>query len=299
LRRGTFVVASILTVIALSQVAAANVDIDMPDKHISLSLPPSWSYERNASIDGETFDLEFESPVLRTSIAMGLLSSETWIGNVSYDRLQSTYDISINFAETEEGVERIDEITPASNTIVSGFKAVDGLIKVTYTSALGLYERMIFIASDGWNLGWVLIIGCLEVDYGVYSEHFDSIVSSIAIEDEPAEEGDSGPSPLSLLFPMIAGACVAAAAVAVLFLLRGRKKEEANLVDPLDAYSAPDEPASIQVISPESPTQQFPPPTVPPAQPEQTSGSPPKVKIQRTLKKSVSETRSGDQPPQT
>jgi hypothetical protein len=297
MRKAPMAIAVIIAVATLSQTAAAETTLDVSNRHISLAIPSGWTYELNVSMGEGVADLEFESPVLGTSIAMGLLVSESWIGAATYDKLQNQFTIAVNSADDDD-VLSVTVVSPAVNTTIDGMMAIDGRIDLAYSSS-DVIERVVIIASDGWDMSWGFILAALDTDYSIYSGFFDSILSSIAIDEEPAGQGGTSPSS-SLFVPMIAGGCAGAAAVAVLILIRAKKKgaEEEAQEDLLEVHSAPDVPIAIQVVSPESPTQPSHPPSAFSAQPSQASIDTPKPKTRRTLKKSSSQTEPVDQPPQ-
>ena len=207
------VVAAILA--SPSWSASAGTLVDLPDKHISIEMPSGWTAQRNQSSGGIIYDLEIEGPG-PGGIPYGLLFVDFWPGVVT--------DASL-YAETERAVDEVREdpecmdfgfVSIPQNLTINGMKANAVTIQVSFSGPM-VRERLIMMASDGWNLGYGLVVACPDSEYSSYASDIQSIENSITIDPKDV-------SGTSMLIVVGLGVVVVAVIVIVIVLLLMKKK---------------------------------------------------------------------------
>lgn len=230
--------------------AAASTVVRMSDLKISIEIPTGWTYQRNASSGGITYDLEVQGPSSGGFRPFGLMSHRDWPGTVSDSTLWAEMNKDLGDARADPDISSVTVVSPATNTSINGVKASDMTVTMVISGVL-VKEREVILASSSWHLAWNLVIAVLGSQWNNYSSNLDSIINSLTVNEKATAELST-----SLIIGIIVGV-VAVVVIVILVAMRGKKK--AALIPP---QMPPLQPSMQPPLQP--PTQ---PPAPPPASP--------------------------------
>lgn len=200
--------------------------VRMSDLHISLELPADWTYERNVSSGGITYDCSIEGPLFAGFRPYGLLDHISWPGSVSDSTLWAEIESEIDDAREDPEITYTAIVSVPTNGTINGVKCCDMIMDMT-TSGVTLRGRMVVLASDSWNMGWKLIVAVVDYDWSTYSAQVNSIFNSITVTEK--DEADIS----MVLIGGIALAVVVVIIVVAVVMMRARdKREEQNALQP-------------------------------------------------------------------
>ncbi len=245
MRVGIVVLALAASLLAVPLNASAATTLNMSDLHISLTIPTGWTYERNASSGGVTYDLELQGPLSGGYQPYGLMDHTSWPGTVSNSTLWAEMKDEKDDMRNDPEASYFTILSAAKNGTINGIKSNDMTIQVTY-SGLTITERLVVLANGDWNMGWKLVVATVSSQWSTYSDVVDSIINSLTVAEH------TGGAEMSMaLLGAIALVVVVVVVVVVVFVMRGRgKKEEPTPYTPAPT-SAP--PRVQQVYSPPPP----------------------------------------------
>jgi len=228
-------------VLLASAGSSAATTVRMSHIHATLELPAGWTYERNVTSDGELYDLEMQA-IVGEKLAYGLLGHSEWTKLVTNNTLWAEIKVGMNEMEEDPEVTDFVVVIPAVNRTINGVMACQADVKIWMGGEI-IRERMVVLASDGWDMGWGMVLACLEQDWTGFSSQITSIIESFTIDDAPKGMEVSG----MLMVAGTAAGAIAVAAVVALVVMRRRRG-----------------PAEMPVSPP--PVLQEPPPPPPPSQ---------------------------------
>ena len=261
------IVLSILILSCLSTVSA-ETDVRIENKHITITLPAGWNYERNVTNDGDFYDLEFASPARGLVPAQGTLLTDAWTKAVNNLTLYVEMQATISYVKNSPVFTSVTIISAPQNRTINGMMAIDATIHTITTESIDMRERVVIMASNGWNLAWAVVFATLDSEYSLYGSDINSIIDSMIVDAEPGNplQNMSG----AILIGGIAGATAIAIIVAVIIRnSRKKKSQEAqqmqyNQLQPIQysQYTQPQSPPPIMPIAEA--------PSTPPVAPSET-----------------------------
>jgi hypothetical protein len=203
--------------------AAASTVVNLSDLNISIEIPTGWTYERNASSGGITYDLQVQGPSSGGFRPFGLMAHEDWPGTVSDSTLWAQMKKDLGDIRAESGISSVIVVSPATNITINGVKGCD-MILTLMTSGVLVEEREVILASSSWHMAWSLVVAVVGSQWNSYSSNVNSMVNSLTVNERAAAE-----LPTSLMIGILVGV-VAVVVVIVLVVMRGKKK--AALIPP-------------------------------------------------------------------
>ena len=222
MRTSIVVLGLMAALFAVPLTSSAATLVNMNDLHISIELPTGWTYERNASTGGVTYDLEIQGPTSGSFQPYGLMDHRSWPGSVSNSTLWAEMENELDDVREDPEVTSVVMISVAVNSTINGVTCNDMTIDLDY-SGTTVRERLVVLASDDWNMGWKLGIACVSSQWSTYSSQIDTIINSLTVAEKPPSNSSA-----LLLGVGIVLAVVIVIAV-VLLVMRGRKKPEPGL----------------------------------------------------------------------
>jgi len=223
-------------VLLVSAGSSAAMTVRMSDIHATLELPAGWTYERNVTSGGELYDLEMQT-VVGGKIVYGLLTHTPWPKLVTNNTLWAWMQVEMNEIVEDPEITDFVVASPAVNRTINGVMACQGDVKVWMGGEV-IRERLVVLASDGWDMGWGLGLATLDQYWTEFSFQITSIMESFTVDEAPEGLEMSG-------MLIVAGVAVAAAVVAVviaLLVMRGRRGPAEIPVPPPPPAQEPPQP---------------------------------------------------------
>ena len=216
----------LFSVCALMLLPVASVQgtiVNLPDKHVSIDVPADWTWQRNYTIVGVTYDLWIEGPVSGGHKPVATLLIFPWPGSITDDTLYAQMTYSIDELKTSYGSANVQVVSEPVNTTLNGERASDATVLVT-ASGVTIRERCVIVASGAWKLGYGLALAVVDVQWSNYSATFSTIVNSLTVAEKEKTAG-------GLLMPVIIGiGLVVVVVIITVVLLAVRKKNQAAAI---------------------------------------------------------------------
>jgi len=220
LRKSTVIVLALIGTICMVAAPAQAGVVGVSSVHATLTLPTGWTYQRNYSDSGLTYDLYIESPAGAAG-AIGMFGHEVQSKSLNSEQLWQDLQSEMESA----GFTSFTYSVSPRNITVGGLPACDATISVS-TGMVTVFERFTIAFSDDWNLVYVFVFAAASMTWSSYSSSIDSIVTSFSVEEKVG--GDS--SNMFVLIGLVV--VIVAVVVVVVLLLMRRKKPEPAMVPP-------------------------------------------------------------------
>lgn len=156
--------------------------VNLSDMHVSIDVPVGWTWQRNYTIVGVTYDLWMEGPVSGGYIPVGSLLIGPWLGVITDGTLYAEMAHAIDALETVYGSSNVQIISAPLNTTINGEKASDATISVT-SSGVTIKERLVIVVSDALMQEYGLALAVVDDQWPIYSATFSAIVNSLTIAE--------------------------------------------------------------------------------------------------------------------
>jgi hypothetical protein len=209
----------------LATSASAYSEVRLPEKHVSVQLPSGWQYSEDASVDGVTYDLEFSGPSSLGHVPHGYLLSWTWSSPVTSEALTAELQAYLDEVSGNPSYSDFYMDSDIADRTLNGVTSVDASFFVGIgdleTDGYYLYERVVLVVSENWDMAWRLNVSVVEGMFLSYSITIKNIINSLTIDEE-----DSGSS---LIWLPLAVIVVVVIAAAVMLWRWGHRRDAAPL----------------------------------------------------------------------
>lgn len=217
------VVGALCLVASSSQAAVVAVST----AHVTVDVPVGWTYDRNYSDAGTTYDLYIESPGGVLSGVIGFFAHTVQSEDLNTEELWNELQVEL------EGLGYIGYtyIVAPRNITIGGLPASDATISI-FSGMITLYSRVTVAYSADWHYVYMFIFAGTSDSWSTYSSGVDSFITSLEVEEKAG--GDS-----SMLYIAIGAIVVVVVIVVVLLLVMRRKKQEPTMFPPPSAQAPP------------------------------------------------------------
>ena len=208
----------------------AGTAIDMPDLHVSITVPDGWSYQRNVTVGGAFYDVAMNTTALGSYRAVAYMQVLNWTGAVTEGSLYDQAAMVLHDLERNYTL-GFSMVSPPENITIDGLRAIEFTLRLNAGST-NVTERVVIIASENLGLAWIMYLAAPESMFGSVSADLDAAEAGISPEHTERN---------SEVWLLVVGIVIAAAAVAAvlgLLLLRKRRGKTPQEFPPMGPPSA-------------------------------------------------------------
>ena len=220
-------------------VSAQGTTVNIAYKHVSLELPSDWTYQRNYSQGGLTYDLYMEGPNDGSLISpTGLLMMSAWLGEVSQSSIWTSYKIELDDMRTSPDITGFTVVSVPENKTIGGLPAIDSTVRWTQMG-VSVESRLVIAVSADWDLEYDIVFIDEASDWSASSADINSIVNSFAVEQKPGDGGNGEIDGTILAIGAIAVVLIVVIVVVVLLMMRKKKEPVPMMAPPMQPGYAP------------------------------------------------------------